>query len=168
MALTPAQEAKKAAANTRNENAKLAWQGWVNYWSKHFLNIPCYSDTNSKYAIENVISWGFMPTDDSCSSGGTCGSDGKKFCKDEIADVRENIGNIKSAYTELGLAHANYDQVLKDIDKEIITDPDFKKSLAEIEASAQATRLRWIFGIVVLVIVSAGVFIWWKWIRKKS
>lgn len=163
MAFTPEQQARINAAQKRKDDSISVWKDWNNFWTVHFLNLSCYKDT--KHSIENAVSW-FTPTDASCTAQGSCKNDGKNFCKSEIGYVRNNIGNIKAAYAELQAAQANYDQVFREVSAEVLADPDTIKDLKEIEVSAQATRLRWIFAIIVVIILAAAAYIWWRWFRK--
>jgi len=161
MALTTAQQAKLDAANIRNEEAKKQWAAWINFWNINFVNLQCYTDV--KYDVYAAAQW-FTPTDVSCKnvSGGCT----KEYCKSQVDLIRNNMGTLRNAYTEFNSAQANYDKVLSEIKSEVQSDPEIIKDLAEIEASAQAIRLKWIFGIVIVVILGIVIFVYFKWFKK--
>lgn len=163
MPFTSAQQAKIDAAQQRNDKAKAAWQDWIQFWNTHFVNLSCYKDT--KWDIYQAVSW-FTPNDSSCTKEGSCSSDGKQLCKSEIAYVIQNIGNIRSAHTELLAAQANYNTVITQVDQEVNADPETKLNLAKAAAEAKAIRLKWVFAIVVVIIIAAAAFVWFKWFRK--
>lgn len=164
MAFTPEQQARIDAAQKRKDGAVAQWKLWNDFWTNNFLNEPCYKDT--KYSIDNVTGWGFTPNDSSCTAQGDCKTSGKNSCKDSIGYVRNNISNIQSGFAELQAAQANYDQVFKEVSGQVLADPDTIKDLKKIEEDARASRLRWIFAIIVVIILGAAAFIWWKWFRK--
>lgn len=163
MPFTSSQQARIDAAQQRNDAAKAQWLKWVSYWNVMFVNMACYKDT--KHPVEAAATW-FTPNDSSCSSGKGCTSDDKQNCKANIKDILNNIGSLRNAYIEFNAAQKNYDKVFAEVTEEAKNDPAFITQQNQIAANANAQKLKWVFGIVVVVVISFGVYAYFKWFRK--
>lgn len=163
MPYSSTQQAKLDVAQKRNDAAKTNWEGAKKFWQQHFIDLKCYSDT--KWDAVAAATW-FTPNDSSCTVKGSCTSSDKATCKSEIALVRDNIASLRTTYTELGAAQANYDKVFAEVTAEAQNDPAFITAQNQIAASAQANKLKWVFGIVVVVVISFGIYAYFKWFRK--
>lgn len=159
MPYTVSQQARLDAAKNRLDAAIKQWDGAQNLWNTLFVGEPCYTDT--KYDAIAAATW-FTPNDSSCSTKGDCKTADKNRCKNNIAQVRNRIPEIKSAYTEYLAAKTNYDTVVAQVNKEVQNDPGFILEQQQIKANMKTI----IFIGVAVIIVAGLVFIYFKWIRK--
>lgn len=81
----------------------------------------------------------------------------KENCMQGRDKVNYYNGRISAETTNINLWKLQIDALLKD--------PSVQIDIINAQASA-ATRRYWIYGIVVVVVIAAIVFIWYKWIRK--
>lgn len=156
-------QAKLDAAQARNDAAKKGWQLATEFWNTHFVALTCYKAEH--YDVHAAATW-FTPNDGPCSQGADCSHQDKVACKAEIELVRNNIGMIRNAYTELQAAQANYDQVFAEVTAAANADPQHQLDQLEIEANAAANKLKQWFWIILLILAAAGTFIYFKWFRK--
>lgn len=164
MAFTAAQQAKIDAAQKRLDKAKLDYQSWVTTYSNQIAKIqPCYNNVLEGAAAAST--W-FNPTTGPCKAAGACKV---SECKDDVDIVNNTIiPQLRPAYNEQIAAQQNFDKVLAEVNAEVNADPNTKIEIAEALAAAQALRQKWIFGTVAVLIIGTGIFIWWKWGRKKA
>ncbi len=167
MAFTSEQQKKIDNAQARNDAAKTKWAAAIEFWNTHFVNLKCYKDV--KYDALAGATW-FTPTDVSCNSGSGCTSGDKTVCKAEIDLIRNNIGTFRNDYAEFTAAQANYDKVFDEVTAEVANDPAFileqKKNENQAKANAKANELKWIFGIVTVLVIAVGAFVYYKWFRN--
>lgn len=164
MPFTSQQQLKLDAAQKRNDAAKDAWKSATEFWNFNFIGLKCYTDV--KYDVVAAATW-FTPTDQSCSTKGSeCKTSDKQDCKNAIQFIRDNMDMIRNAYAEFIAAQANYDKVFNEVTAEAAADPQLQLEQAEIVANAAANRLKWIFGISVVVVIGIAAFVWFKWIKK--
>lgn len=153
---TAEQKARLDAAAKRNELAKQKWQHYNAFWTEHFINLKCYSDT--KYDISNAVTW-FTPTDASCTAKAECTTSEKNNCKSKIKLVRDNIGNIRAAHAELLAAQLNYNTVQAEVTKEVQNDPDFILQQQQQAGFNQNVKIGlFIAGAVVVIIAFAWAY----------
>lgn len=168
MAYTTEQQGRIDVALARLDAAKGAWAIFVGKWGTKFIDLPCYSDT--KHSAYAAATW-FRPSDASCTRKGDCTGDDKRACKNAIEDIRANlIPPLRTAYSELGAAQANYDKVLAEVALEVSNDPAVIIQTAAVTATAtaagQVNKQKYIFYGIVVIAIAVVIFVLFKWFKK--
>lgn len=162
MAFTAEQQGRIDAAQQKLDAAKLNYDAGVKAYNLIAADIaPCYKDP--------VPSSGDASTWFNAFSKGPCvgkGSCSVSDCKSNVDIANNIIPNLKGAYNILLAAQANYDKVFAEVTAEAQADPAFILQQNQIASNAEANKLKWAFAIVVVVVVSFGIYAYFKWFRK--
>lgn len=171
MPFTSLQQAKLDAAQQQLDAAKATYQGFVSSYNDYASGItPCFDKNKPWYDFTQATSW-WQPDRSDCVGGITkkqgCNASDKNQCQSFVDYLNTTtIPGLRAAYSKQLAAQSNYDKVFNEVAAEAAADPQLQLDQAEIEANAEANKLKWIFWIAVVVVVAIAAFVWFKWIRK--
>lgn len=148
-----ASDAEILAAKQKMDNAfasiapaKASMDDWYNLMTK------CKIKDDDKYLVIGE------PAEGTCQNGNKNNNPGcadKQTCEGNMATYNLRVSNWETANTNYENARDEY---------EIIKGSKTDADVAELEQDAKAIRTRhWVFGGIVLVLIIAGVIIWFKY-----
>lgn len=164
MPFSATQQKKLDDAQALLDSAKAAYLGNVQSYNEYANAIaPCY--THAVPSASDASTWFNSFDKGPCTGKGSCDL---SQCKDRVDVLNTIIPNLKSTYASLQSAQANYDKVTMEVAAEVKSDPTTILQQAEIAASAESKKYKWIFGIVVVLIIGGAIFVYFKWFKKKG
>lgn len=167
MSYTKEQQSKIDTAQKILDAAKATYQGWVTSYNGWVASIqPCYKNTIPDSSAAST--WFNHLDTGPCTSAGNCKQSDVANCK-AVIDKTLNpitIPTLKTTYTSLNAAQANYDKVLAAVIAESKNDPATVLQEHQIDAAATVSKYKWVFAIVVVIILVIGFFVYKKFFKK--
>lgn len=123
--------------------------------------------TSCENAVEKgiLLTWVCKRGKGDCIKSDTCERKVAEY-NSYLTAVNTTSISLASAKLELDSAQQDLKDLLDTISGEVQGDPAFQNTQAQIAANAKANKLKWIFAIVVVVIIAGGIFAYFKWFRK--